>query len=147
MILNRSDNPGEAGFTLIEVIVALFILSLSSFVLLDGFSIALKVFDKTNQTARINNDLATVEFRFRKLVNSAAFPYWENEINGNVFNVKNENEKMILGLNDELYTFKHLEFVSIVYSDKGSKLTLQTGKGEDIEISAKWGSYTMKGDQ
>lgn len=141
--MNRFEFSKEEGFTYIEVIAAIFIVSLLAFVLWNGVSIAFNVIDKSYTSAKVNNELGALEYRFRTLVNSIEYNYWENEPHREAFMFSNRDNQMTFKYKEELYSFEYLEFLSIDYTENRAILIIRADKGTNIEIAALWGSFVL----
>ena len=139
MILKRlyltDPGKGQNGFTFIEVLVAIAIMSFSAFVIWNGLSGVMATGEKTLKKSGSISELALFEYSFRVSVNKINIPYWEKSISSD-FLTEFQNEL-------ENYSFKYLNIKSFQASEKVMTVILVSDDFIEVEITANYGSFPL----
>jgi len=132
--LKLSSPSQNDGFTYIEVITAIIILSLSGFIVWSGISLAGKALESTINSIRTNNEISVLEYDFRQAVNSIQVQYWKGERDSAELNC----------FHDKILVYNTLVFHSLHFYGTGAELKVLTKAGREIVIFEKWGSYYLE---
>lgn len=146
MTLNRTSAPSDDGFTFIEVIVAIAIISFSSFILWSGISGTFNTVSKVYNRSRISGELGHFEFLLRKEVNEIEIPYWNSSFDPQADFLFTEDEKLFFQNEQFTYQFSYLTLDSLEMKGDGVEVQVQTASGETHSIFALYGSFPMKDD-
>ncbi|MDA3810810.1 MAG: hypothetical protein PF518_10860 [Spirochaetaceae bacterium] len=144
--MNRKYISEQDGFTYIEVIVALFIISFSAFILWGGLSGALKASEKIFIRAKRNNELTQLEYQFRTIVNFWDVDYWDKSIDLIELEIYQKENLLFLKFSEEVFTYRYLQFVSFNFSDKFVELIISDDSGIETTLHASYGSFVLDGD-
>ncbi len=133
MNLIRTSAPSEDGFTFVEVIVAIAIISITGFILWSGLNGIYETVLKVYKNSRITGELRQLEFLFRKNVDEIEIPYWDSSF---------EPES------DFIFTsqFSYLTLDSIENDKNGMEIKVITADGEIFSIYALYGSFVLMDD-
>jgi len=144
-ILKQFCHTDEDGFTYIEVITAIFIISISSFVIWSGFQGAMRAVDKILLTSRIDNELILLEYEFRKAVGSINTDYWKKEINSENLDISQEDELLILKIGQQFHYYNYLSLIDFAKAETGAELIVSDENNREITLKANWGSFILDG--
>ena len=136
----------QDGFTFLEVLVAIAIMSISSFAIWNGVHGGLNVLEKIVIKSRITADLALFEKLFRDSINDISTPYWVDEYTLADLSLYNENEILTFELHDIKHQFKSLTLVEIEEQEHGMQVRLKTERDSIILVYARYGSFHLSGD-
>jgi prepilin-type N-terminal cleavage/methylation domain-containing protein len=70
-------NKHDEGFTLLETLTAIAVISIAGLALLSGVSIATRALEKAKTRAMYAARLLSADERLRELIGQVAIPYWE----------------------------------------------------------------------
>ena len=73
------DKSYSEGFSFIEVLVSLFIISMISMLLYFAYSLCLKTYNRSKEEIKITTLRANTDYILRKKIEKVTIPYWEKE--------------------------------------------------------------------
>ncbi|MBB6478492.1 prepilin-type N-terminal cleavage/methylation domain-containing protein [Spirochaeta isovalerica] len=134
----------DDGYTFVEVLVAIAIISLSGFVLWAGISRGMSFAEKIRIRNRENSEIAFFEYLFREEIGKIGLPYYESgfeEYDG----VFQEENLLIIERGAEKISFLNLSFADLKQTESYAEIHLHTVSGKDIMIKAPYGKYPLSG--
>jgi hypothetical protein len=135
----------EEGYTYLEVIAAICILSISTYLLLSGMNLTVRAADKVMKHGRISKELLLFEYYFRRSVNHIECEYWNRGIALDDFYLFQEDDSLFLDYRKERFQFFNLTLESMNVLDKGIEVIIMSG-GKSHYIFARFGFFCLKED-
>lgn len=144
--MKKTSLLSDEGFTFIEVIVAIAILSFSGFIIWSGisgtFDTVLKVYNKS----RITGELRELEYLFRANVNDIQVPYWESTFEPVADFIITKDDNLCIQRENLNYQFSFLTVDNLEIVEDGMEITVKTTVGESHSIFALYSTFPLMGD-
>ncbi len=129
----------EEGFTYLEVLAAISIISFSGFIIWNGVNGAINATGKVLEKSRVTTELTLFEYNIRNAVKELKIAYWDNEID--VEKLEELTDKIE---NTEL-EYIHLE--SIETSPTGVIVNISDNRAVDYRIKVNFSSFILAGNE
>lgn len=146
MSLKRTSSPSDEGFTFIEVLVAIAIISFSGFIIWSGISGTFETVLKVYHSSRISGELRQLEYLFRKNVNEMEIPYWDSSFEYEAGFFVTAEDKLHIQSDNFTYQFSFLTMDSLDIGESGMELNVSTPEGESFSLLAQYGSFALMED-
>lgn len=137
-----SCTSAEAGFTFIEVLVAMAVLSLSGFILWTGLDGAMKSIEKIHNRNNIVSEISRFEYLFRTEINRLGPAYWETGIDdySGLYMMSNS---LCLDTGHEKNLFYNIDLETLELKDSGIEVVLSSLEWKEIRVFANFGSFSL----
>lgn len=136
----------EDGFTFVEVLAALAIISLSAFLLGSALRGGMAAVEKIQNRNDVAAEISRLEFLFREEIGKLGPAWWEEEYGETYQNLYEKDGVLCLVADDSIFTFRHLKLENLEQSKLGITAALETDKGMHLEIKALYGSFAVTGN-
>lgn len=146
MNLKERSHSDQDGFTYLEVLVAIAIISISSFAVWNGIHGGLNAIEKIIIKSRITAELVLFEHLFRDAVNEIKTPYWENENTSFEFSIHKKNDVLIFDIHEVKHQFKYISLLEMNEQESGIEIRLETGKDSSVTLYARYGTFLLQGE-
>ncbi|MBN2658740.1 MAG: hypothetical protein JXR86_16915 [Spirochaetales bacterium] len=137
----------EEGYTFVEVLAALAILSLSGFLIWTGLSAGLAFLDKLAARNREISEIALFEYLLRTEAYKIGPAYWERDIPedacGGVFE---DDGRLFLKTDQGDIPFFTLHLIEIGNSRSEIRLKIKTDRDFELDINANYGKFPLIGN-
>lgn len=143
--MNSRSASRQEGFTYIEVLVALAIISLSGYVIWMGFSSGLQALEKIYEKSRVSAELVIFERLFRREVNKLCVPYWEKEGDYGELLISNEVDFLSFNIDGKIHRFSYITMKELKMLEKGIEIDLQLRGDGAITLFQRFGSFPITG--
>lgn len=135
----------DDGYTFVEVLAALAILSLSGFIVWSGLSGGIRAVETIQNRNRVTSEIALLEYSFRGEIGKLGPSFWEREYGDEYRGLYEIDGKLILETDSGKLVFPHLRLLEMDQTDRGVTITLSAGNAGDLAIRAAYGTFPLGG--
>jgi len=138
-------SDSEEGFTFIEILTALAILSLTGFLVWTGLSNGMAYIEKLSLRNREVSEMARLEYLFREEINRLGPSYWEAGISEEYKGVYQSEGILYLETDQGAIPFYLIDLIELKQTERAVELCLQTESEREITIKAPFGKLPLVG--
>lgn len=138
-------NSREDGFTYIEVLTALLILSLSSLVLWSGLTQAISLVEKIHRKNKEIQEIALLEYYLRDEVGRFGPSYWDMDNSEDYTGLSKLDDNLVLESDLGKRYFTSLELLEQNAVSNGVSFLIHTKSGRTVELLCRYGRFSLKG--